>query len=98
MRSVNGSQPPAEPGTPTTTPSTSTSPLSIVSFTRSVQVFLSEDQHRFLTLEVKKRRDRGKTSDVPAAKGANRNVNMGMLIREALEKQFQITPHEREAA
>lgn len=60
-------------------------------FTEKRQAMLSKPQADFLAAEVARRKQAGITSDVEAAHGGNGNVNEGMLIREALEKTFNIS-------
>lgn len=61
------------------------------SFAKEVQANLTQDQYEFLQEEVRRRKATGVTSSIPSARGSNRNVNMSMLIREALERQYGIT-------
>lgn len=60
-------------------------------FTKELKIFLSPEQDAWLEREVQRRREAAEVSTLEAAHGGNRNVNKGMLIREALERTFKIT-------
>jgi len=62
-----------------------------IAFSEAIEVWLSKEQKDFLLGEVLRRRTSGQTSEFDAARGNNKNVNMGMLIREAIERQYDIT-------
>lgn len=71
------------------------SSVSSVTFVKELKVFLTEEQDSFLQTEVQRRKGTGETSSHPAARGGNRHVNKGMLIREALMVHFKIATHEK---
>lgn len=58
-------------------------------FTEKMILQLSPEQNRWLENEVMRRKKQGIVSDVPAAHGGNRNVNKGMVLREALEVKMK---------
>jgi hypothetical protein len=63
-------------------------------FTKDLKIFLSEEEDAWLAAEAQRRLNLLRAGDVEAAlegirqeaHGGNRNVNKGMLIREAVER------------
>ena len=67
-------------------------------FTKDLKIFLTEEQDAWLAQEAQRRLDLVRAGDPAAfvglrdtAHGGNRNINKGMLIREAIER-LRTTP------
>lgn len=61
-------------------------------FVHRLVLWVSDEQNAFLDSEVARRKASKTTSDIAAAHGGNHHVNKGMLVREALERTFDIPP------